>query len=67
MKTKTLIPQKEQPPFFDTDQLGRRWHCHRMTALRRLQQLGVKPIKLSGRARLLFRVSDIERIENLCI
>ena len=63
----TRYSHKEmRPSFFNLDQLGDRWHCHRATALRRLQRLGVKPIKLSERS-LLYRISDIERIENSCI
>ena len=55
-----------KPPFFDLDQLGDRWHCHRLTAYRRLQRLGIKPVKLSDRS-LLFRMSDIVQIENDCV
>jgi hypothetical protein len=65
--TQRNLQQKElKPPFFDLDQLGERWHCHRLTAYRRLQRLGVKPIKLSDRS-LLFRMSDIVQIEDSCI
>jgi hypothetical protein len=54
------------PPFFDLDQLGARWHCHRLTAHRRLQRFGIKPLKLSGKS-VLYRMSDIVRIEDACI
>jgi hypothetical protein len=57
-------PQKElNPPFFDLDQLGARWHCHRLTAHRRLQRFGIKPLKLSGKS-VLYRMSDIVQIES---
>jgi hypothetical protein len=63
MSTTRLPAEKlKSPVFFDLDQLGERWHCHRVTAYRRLQRFGVKPFKPSERA-LLFRASDIARIE----
>lgn len=61
-----LKEPKQAQAFFDLTELGTRWHCHRMTAYRRLQQHGIRPIKLSARS-LLFRASDIERIEFGCI
>jgi hypothetical protein len=71
MSTTTLRKERRSPsltpPFFDLDQLAERWHCHRLTALRRLQRLGIKPLKLSQRGLLLFKVTDVERIENSCI
>jgi hypothetical protein len=63
----TKHPTKElKPPFFNLDQLGERWFCHPKTAQRRLQKLGVKPMKLTERS-VLFRAEDIERIEKQCI
>jgi hypothetical protein len=68
MKPLQQRPSREAPKqaFFDLKQLGTRWHCHHMTAYRRLLRLGVRPVKLSGRS-VLFRTSDIERIEFGCI
>lgn len=62
--SKQLRHQLESP-LLDLEELGIRWRCHRMTALRRAKQLGLKPIHLSKR-RLLFRVEDVERIESEC-
>jgi hypothetical protein len=62
--SKQLRHQLESP-LLDLEELGIRWRCHRMTALRRANQLGLKPMRLSKR-RLLFRVSDVERVEAEC-
>jgi hypothetical protein len=54
------------PGFFDCEQLGARWHCHPRTAFRRMQRLGIKPMKLTRRS-VLFRMTDVARIEAACI
>lgn len=67
MKLRQQLSKEESAQaFFDLNQLGERWHCHRMTAYRRLIRLGVKPMKLSGRS-VLIRTSDVELIEAACI
>jgi hypothetical protein len=69
MRTLQQIQQRARefnPTFLDLDELGLRWHCHRMTAYRRMKRLGVKPMKLSTR-QVLFRLSDIARVENECV
>jgi hypothetical protein len=63
-RKKPTLP-KPTPHFLDLDQLRDRWHCHRMTAYRRLLRFGIKPIKLSERA-ILFHASDVEKIEADC-
>ena len=51
--------------FFTCEELGSRWQCHSKTALRRMQRLGVKPIKLTKRS-ILFRMTDVLRVEAQC-
>jgi hypothetical protein len=61
MNKNTRIP----PKLVTTKALAERWFCCVPTVRRRLQRLGVKPIRLTKRS-LLFRAEDIEKIEAAC-
>ena len=51
--------------FLNSEELGARWKCHPLTAKRRMQRFGIKPMRLSQRS-ALFHAADVVRIENLC-
>jgi hypothetical protein len=67
MKTSTSKKPSEQTDgFIKAEAVGNRWFCCSATAKRRLKKFGVKPLRLSQRS-ILYRMSDIERIEADCI
>jgi hypothetical protein len=51
--------------YLTCEELGERWRCHPKTAQRRMIRFGVKPTKLSRRS-VLFRLTDVEKIESDC-
>jgi hypothetical protein len=63
MNAETYVKER---PFLNCEELGIRWRCHPRTAFRRMERLGVKPMKLTQRS-LLFRMTDITRIEDACL